>query len=91
MTASARERLESASDPAAPLDDPQRYSHLPALTMIVGARREGAVLHVELFAPRVVLDERPLVLAPDAAGATSERGEAPAPDGRSSTVTLSLN
>jgi hypothetical protein len=78
------------------LEDRPRYSHLPALGRIVDVRREGVVLHLELFARRVASDDRPLVLAregakAESADATTERLADAAPEGRIWTLTLGLN
>jgi uncharacterized protein YijF (DUF1287 family) len=88
-------RSRASSRPAA-LDDRPRYSHLPALSGIVAARREGAILHVELVARSKTLDERPLILAQDGSGAACD-GAAPEcrsdprADARTWTITLVLN
>ena len=78
------------------LEDRTHDSHLPALSRIVGMRREDAVLHVELYARYAALDGRPLVLAQDAGdtasgAATSDRLPFPAGEGRTWTMTLLLN
>jgi hypothetical protein len=85
---------QSATLPPAPEDRPGG-SRLPALTRIVGVRREDAALHVELRAQRKALEGRPLVRAREIAG--SSRGAAPdrpAPsesEKRTWTIVLALN
>jgi hypothetical protein len=73
-----------------PEDRPQ--DPVPALSRIVGMRREDEVLHVELFARYTALDGRPLVLAQDVAGtATSDHLPHAGAEGRTWTMTLVLN
>lgn len=95
LTAWWSRRLQRTPYPAM-LEDRLYDSHLPALSRIVGMRREDAVLHVELYARYAALDGRPLVLAQDAGdtasgAATSDRLPFPAGEGRTWTMTLLLN
>jgi hypothetical protein len=91
-----RSRRSQPSSRPPMLEDRPRYAHLPALGRIVDVRREGVVLHLELFAHRVASDDRPLVLAregakAESADATTERLADAAPEGRIWTLTLGLN
>jgi len=95
LTAWWSRRLQRTTHPAM-LEDRPYDSHLPALSRIVGMRREDAVLHVEVYERYAAVDGRPLVLAQDAGdaasgAATSDRLPFPGGEGRSWTMTLLLN
>ncbi|MDX6719127.1 MAG: hypothetical protein QOJ63_1381 [Solirubrobacteraceae bacterium] len=87
----SRHRLTRAAHEDRPVASP-----LPALSRIVGVRREDAVLHVELRVDCATAIGRPPVLARDragapSAGATSEALPDAAAEGRTWTVSLVLN
>jgi hypothetical protein len=95
LTAWWSRKARRTTDPAM-LEDRSHDSHLPALSRIVGMRREDAVLHVEVLARYAALDGRPLVLAQDvgdaaSGAATSDRLPDPGAEEQTWTLTLLLN